>query len=925
MKKPLTNMINDELDYSQTYMRNKRLPRADIEFSWTPEMLSEIKKCKKDIIHFAETYFHIVTLDEGKQKIELYPSQKRILKALQKYRFNVINSSRQFGKALALDTPIPTPSGWTTMGELKDGDILFNSKGESCNVIKAHEIMYNRPCYKILFDNGEEITADEEHLWFTQNRTERYHMCEGTIKTTKQIYDTLYAGSKKEPNHRISTVAGGVNYSKRELPIDPYVLGLWLGDGANEGAQITAGKRDVFEIVNTLKQRNQFDEIIVTEYKNNVYGVRPTTKNTKKITSLNTLLKQYNLTFNKHIPDDYMLSDRNQRLDLLKGLIDSDGYIDQKGNCRFYNTNIELAKQTEKLIRSLGYKTTYREYIPTLNGISCSKVADVRFTPREDVCTISFKTQRIKHKEIENISKYRNQWNYIKKIEKLENSVPVRCITVDSPDSLYLIGNTFIKTHNTTLTSIYALWLTCFDDYKRVVIVANKESTAIMILRRVALAYENLPNWLKPGVDQYGKKEILFGNGSGIAISTTTGSAVRGDTVNCIIIDEAAHIEDHLIKDFWASVIPVISSSKKRTTKIFMTSTPKGTGNVFHEIYTKALKNEDDNNMKWHAEEVHWYDQPGRGKLWKQDMIEALHGDKMLFEQEFNCAFLETGDSAIDMDLLNDLESSCRPAYQVFEDGHYNVWKEPAPGHIYGMGVDVGEGIGKAASVIQVLDFTDLTDIQQVAVYSDRFIHPTRFADIINRVGHHFGCPPVLIERNNIGSEVIAVLKEIHQYENIVSYNPENLLYGDIRPGVLSHSNTKFNGVMNMRYWLNACKVVKLYDIASVLELKTFVRYPNGTWKKKQGDNIFDDRVMALVWCLFLLNDNIAERYYDIVEEDDNGKPLKLAAYVINQPGMFKLDPFFQQTPNAPMPSFFDMSPDDGLNELRYQGWHNLQ
>ncbi|MFA5754570.1 MAG: terminase family protein [Patescibacteria group bacterium] len=393
----------------------------------------------------------------------------------------------------------------------------------------------------------------------------------------------------------------------------------------------------------------------------------------------------------------------------------------------------------------------------------------------------------------------------------------------------------------------------------------------------------------------------------------------------CIIIDEAAHIEDHLIKDFWASVIPVISSSKKRTTKIFMTSTPKGTGNMFHEIYTKALKNEDDNNMKWHAEEVHWYDQPGRGKLWKQDMIEALHGDKMLFEQEFNCAFLETGDSAIDMDLLNDLESSCRPAYQVFEDGHYNVWKEPAPGHIYGMGVDVGEGIGKAASVIQVLDFTDLTDIQQVAVYSDRFIHPTRFADIINRVGHHFGCPPVLIERNNIGSEVIAVLKEIHQYENIVSYNPENLLYGDIRPGVLSHSNTKFNGVMNMRYWLNACKVVKLYDIASVLELKTFVRYPNGTWKKKQGDNIFDDRVMALVWCLFLLNDNIAERYYDIVEEDDNGKPLKLAAYVINQPGMFKLDPFFQQTPNAPMPSFFDMSPDDGLNELRYQGWHNLQ
>jgi hypothetical protein len=575
MKKILTDMINDELDYSQTYMRNKRLPRSDVEFNWTPEMLAEIEKCKKDILYFAEQYFHIVTLDEGKQKIQLYPVQKRILKALQKYRFNVINSSRQFGK--------------------------------------------------------------------------------------------------------------------------------------------------------------------------------------------------------------------------------------------------------------------------------------------------------------------------------------------------------------TTLTTIYALWMTCFDDYKRVVIVANKENTAIMILRRVALAYEELPNWLKPGVDQYGKKEILFGNGSSIAISTTTGSAVRGDTVNCIIIDEAAHIEDHLMTDFWSSVIPVISSSKKRSTKIFMTSTPKGTGNKFYEIFTKAQKNEDDNNMAWHAEEVHWYDQPGRGKLWKQDMIEALNGDKLLFEQEFNCAFLETGDSAIDIDLLNEMEGGCYEAEQIFEDGYYKVWKEPKPGHIYGMGVDVGEGIGKAASVIQVLDFTDLTDIQQVAVYCDRYIHPTRFADIINRVGHHFGCPPVLIERNNIGSEVIAVLKEIHRYENIVSYNPEKLACGDIRLGVLSHTNTKFNGVMNMRYWLNSCKVVKIYDIGTVQELKTFVRYPNGTWKKKQGDNVFDDRVMALVWALFLLNDNIAERYYDIVETDDNGKPLKLASYVINQPGIFRLDPFFQQTPNAPLPSFFDMNPTEDMQEMKRQGWHVLR
>jgi hypothetical protein len=185
MKRDTTPSINnDDLDYDQTYLRNKRLPRPDAQFNWTPEMVAEIKKCTNDIHYFAENYFHIVTSDDGKQKIDLYPAQKRALKALQKYRYNIINASRQSGK--------------------------------------------------------------------------------------------------------------------------------------------------------------------------------------------------------------------------------------------------------------------------------------------------------------------------------------------------------------TTLMTIYALWMTCFEEYKRVVIVANKENTAIMILRRVALAYEELPNWLKPGTAQYGKKEIIFGNHSSIGISTTTGSAVRGDTLNCI-------------------------------------------------------------------------------------------------------------------------------------------------------------------------------------------------------------------------------------------------------------------------------------------------------------------------------------------------------------------------------------------------------
>jgi len=482
----------------------------------------------------------------------------------------------------------------------------------------------------------------------------------------------------------------------------------------------------------------------------------------------------------------------------------------------------------------------------------------------------------------------------------------------------------------TTLMCVYALWMTSFQSDKRVVIVANKEKTAIMILRRIKMAYEELPNWLKPGLATWGSTEVIFGNGSSIAISTTTGSAVRGDSVNAIIIDEMAHIEDHLIEEFWASVIPVISSSRKGTTKIFAVSTPKGTGNRFHDIYAKAERGEaTEGRLSWVAERIDWWEVPGRGKKWKADMMAALGSDQQLFDQEFNNTFLETGESAVDASVIENFKVHCRDPIQSFEDGHYKVWKEPVKGHIYGIGVDVSEGIGRAASVAQVLDFTDLTKIEQVAEYHNSLIHPLQFAEVLNRVGNHWGRPPMLIERNNCGAEVINSLSQKHQYHNIISHNPENLKYGDIRLGIYSHTNTKYKGVMNMRYWMNTLKVLEIYDMATVQELQTFIRYPNGTWKARQGKAIYDDRVLSLVWGLYVLQEEICERYYEIVQYDEQGKPSKIQNYSISQPSIFKLDDFFQQDGDAPLPSIIGMTPNSGTfsangagpQELMQQGW----
>ena len=114
-----------------------------------------------------------------------------------------------------------------------------------------------------------------------------------------------------------------------------------------------------------------------------------------------------------------------------------------------------------------------------------------------------------------------------------------------------------------TMMTIYILWQACFNNDQRILLVANKEATAIEIFQRVRMAYEELPNWLKPPVKEYAKTSMTLENGSRIGITTTTGTAARGQSVNCLVIDEMAFIEPHLVEEFWKSVFPIITSSKK--------------------------------------------------------------------------------------------------------------------------------------------------------------------------------------------------------------------------------------------------------------------------------------------------------------------------------------------------------------------------
>jgi hypothetical protein len=476
----------------------------------------------------------------------------------------------------------------------------------------------------------------------------------------------------------------------------------------------------------------------------------------------------------------------------------------------------------------------------------------------------------------------------------------------------------------TTLMTIYALWNSCFFEDQRTLIVANKEQTAMNIFKRVRIAYEKLPNYLKPGVLEYGKTSMTLANGSSIGISTTSSDAGRGDSCNCLILDELAFIDDHLVQDFWKSVYPIISSSKK--SKIFVASTPNGTGNLFHELYTEAVEKKND----WHAERVDWWEVPGRDETWKEKTIRSL-GDRTAFDQEFGNVFLQNGESAVDEQLFEELRGYCCDPTIVYDDGKYLLWDEPKNDRLYVAGVDVSEGVGEAASVIQVLDITELQNIRQVAVYHDKTISPFNFTTKLHEILLHWGSPPALIERNNCGAQVVDQLKHTLSYENIVTYGVKagNLSFNKI--GIVAHTNTKYKGVTNMRYFVNELKSVRIHDIRTLNELKNFVRYPNGTWAAKPGGDSHDDRVMSLIWALIILENELVEKYYEIEEYDDNKRPLKIRTldygikYFVNPTSMYN-NGVNNNEPAPPLPLLFNDSIEENseIADLEIQGWKPL-
>ena len=328
-------------------------------------------------------------------------------------------------KGLALDTPIPTSEGFKTMQEISEGDLVFDGKGKLTKVIHVSSVHYN-PCYKLTFGDNSTMIADHEHKWVIEKgvgkRSKTYTL------TTEDLYKHIQVNNdlNKLKIKRFSNL----ERQDIELPIDPYVLGLWLADGSSHAGRITCAYSPIWkEIENRgyVTSKNLEKNKVKTEYRT-LYG-------------LQTELRKLNLLKNKHIPELYMKGSRSQRIDLLRGIMDGDGHYNTKRkNAVCITTQWWQAENLHSLVSSLGYNATIHKVI--VKGFGLTKPG-YHVTFSADINPFLCRNNDFPARKT-----YNQKHLYIKNVE-ITNTVPTKCIAVESKNRTYLAGRNYVKTHNT--------------------------------------------------------------------------------------------------------------------------------------------------------------------------------------------------------------------------------------------------------------------------------------------------------------------------------------------------------------------------------------------------------------------------------------------------------------------------------------------
>ncbi len=523
--------------------------------------LNDLKTAKQRGIYFDEAAAnHIIAFfpeflsfyegDFSDKPFNLTPHQKFLVGSIfgwkrssdgfRRFRTAYVEEAKGNGKALWVETPIPTPTGWERMGDLGIGDEVFDENGVVCKVIAATDEMFDHDCFKVMFSDGSEIIADADHLWRTHTQINgkkarsitakgktltmmqwsketglgigtiwsRIHNLgwtdeeavtltveEGIVKrrewrhnykrgdqkkgllrreknddlwTTREIANTVRVNRENRTNpqakwnHRID-MSGPLELPHVELPIPPYTLGAWLGDGDSDSARLTMAIKDS-QIAEEIR-----DEGVAAEARKEhtpgiarmILGSSGRSQKSRN-NSLQAVLRTHNLLKNKHIPPVYYRASYDQRMALLQGLMDTDGYVPKNGQCEIALCNGKLARDVYDLIITLGYKCTILESDAVLEGRVVGKRWRMQFKANREKPPVRL-ARKLKNLPKRPKTRPISDGRMIVGCDPVP-SVPVKCITVDSNSQMYLAGEDMIPTHNSPLAGGIGLYGLTFDD-----------------------------------------------------------------------------------------------------------------------------------------------------------------------------------------------------------------------------------------------------------------------------------------------------------------------------------------------------------------------------------------------------------------------------------------------------------------------------
>lgn len=392
-----------------------------------------------------ESYLLYMEKDRPYEKRFYEPRKKTLSVVVQdlqdledrKYDFYGLSLPARVGKLISDDTPVLTESGWKKHGDLKVGDYVYDFDGLLTKVIYVHPKQYANK--RVWFTDHTYIDCHENHEWIVYDRVAQKEVVLETNYIEKHCKDN-------DRNRFMVPLKKSLIASEKDLPIDPYVLGAWLGDGTNTKPCLTICDTDMC-ICDSVEAA----------------GYECTTKHKQvgctvySYSGLRSDLQREDMCYSrrkcqKHIPDIYFTASERQRLELLAGLLDTDGTLRRADHRYDYSTIDErLRDDVVSLVSSFGWRVCVTKHAATTSSSG--------IVGRHDVYTISFNPTmyipcRVDRKQLKEFSKQRRI-----AIEKVEDIEPVsgNCITVAG--GLYRVGRRMVPTHNSTICIFFMSWI----------------------------------------------------------------------------------------------------------------------------------------------------------------------------------------------------------------------------------------------------------------------------------------------------------------------------------------------------------------------------------------------------------------------------------------------------------------------------------